>query len=222
VKKEAVFFLLAASILLGQTAGSATWKEFSIGPPTRNQSGFSPYGIRAEGVYLKRALARAYGLPEYAIIGPDWLDTERYAITGQVDNPADFKALFQQELTARFHMAAHLETKEVPIYLLKTIDGGAMRPPSGDSGGRGLSGGLKMSHTTVAAFAGFLADYIRRPVFDETGMDGSFDFSLSWNKGSPAALQEAVRQQLGLQLVEDKRSVELLIIEHIEKLQFPK
>jgi uncharacterized protein (TIGR03435 family) len=170
-------------------------------------------------VYLKRALAKAYGLPEYAVIGPDWLDTERYAITGQVDNPADFKPLFQHELTARFHMLAHVETREVPVYLLKTIERGSIRPPSGDIGGRGLSGGLKMPHATVAAFAGFLADYIRRPVFDETGMDGAFDFSLSWNKGNPAALQEAVKQQLGLQLMSERRSVELLIIDHIEKLR---
>jgi uncharacterized protein (TIGR03435 family) len=222
MKREAVFCILAASALFGQTAGPATWKEFSIGPPTRNQSGFSPYGIRADGVYLKRALARAYGLPEHRVIGPDWLDTERYAITGQVENPADFKLLFQQELTARFHMVARLETKEVPVYLLKTIDGGAIHPQPVEGGGRGLSGGMKMPHATVAEFAAALADYIRRPVFDETGLDGSFEFSLSWNKGNPAALQEAVKQQLGMQLVDDKRSVPLLIVDHIEKLQFSK
>jgi uncharacterized protein (TIGR03435 family) len=221
MRREAVLSILAVSALLGQTAASATWKEFSIGPPTRNQSGFSAYGIRAEGVPLKRALARAYGLPEHRIIGPDWLDTERYAITGQVDNPADFKPLFQQELTARFHMAAHLETKEVPIYILRTIEGGAMKPASGDSGGgRGMSG-LKMQ-STVGAFAIQLSDYIKRPVFDETGMDGTFDLSLFWKKGNPESLQEAVKQQLGLQLVDDKRSLELLIVDHIEKLQFPK
>jgi uncharacterized protein (TIGR03435 family) len=222
MRREAVLSILAVSALLGQTAASATWKEFSIGPPTRNQSGFSPYGIRAEGVPLKRALARAYGLPEHRIIGPDWLDTERYAITGQVDNPADFKPLFQQELTARFHMAAHLETKEVPIYILRTIEGGAMKPSSGDSaGGRGMSGGLRMQ-STVEAFVSQLSDLIKRPVFDETGMDGTFDFSLSWKKGNPESLQEAVKQQLGLQLVDDKRSLDLLIVDHIEKLQFPK
>jgi uncharacterized protein (TIGR03435 family) len=222
MRREAALSILAVSALLGQTAASATWKEFSIGPPTRNQSGFSPYGIRAEGVPLKRALARAYGLPEHRIIGPDWLDTERYAITGQVDNPADFQPLFQQELTARFHMAAHLETKEVPIYILRTIEGGAMKPSSGDgAGGRGMPGGLRMQ-STVEAFVSQLSDYIKRPVFDETGIDGKLDFSLSWKKGNPESLQEAVKQQLGLQLVDDKRSLDLLIIEHIEKLQFPK
>ena len=79
-----------------------------------------------------------------------------------------------------------------------------------------------MNHTTVAAFAGSLADYIKRPVFDETGLDGSFDFSLSWKMGNAASLQDAVKQQLGLQLVEDRRSLQLLIIDHIESLQFPK
>jgi len=219
MKRETSLFMAAAAVLLGQTA---TWTEFSIGPPTRNQSGFNQYGIRADGVYLRRVLAKVYDLPEHRIIGPDWLDTERYAITAQVDNPADFKPLFKQELAARFHMIAHLETKDVPVYLLKTINGGAARPPAGDLAGRGLAGGLKMNHTTVAAFAGSLADYIKRPVFDETGLDGSFDFSLSWKMGNAASLQDAVKQQLGLQLVEDRRSLQLLIIDHIESLQFPK
>ena len=200
MRREAVISILAVSALLGQTAGSATWKEFTIGPPTRNQSGFSQYGIRAEGVPLKRALARAYGLPEYAIIGPDWVDTERYAITGQVENPADFKPLFQQELTTRFHMVAHTETKEVPVFLLKTMEGGALKPASGDSP-HGLAG-LRLTHATVAVFAGALADLIRRPVFDETGLDGSFDLSLYWKSGNMVALQAAAKDQLGLQLVD--------------------
>ncbi len=222
MRKEIALFVLGVVALLGQTAGTATWTEFSIGPPTRNQSGFSPHGIRAEGIYLRRALAKAYDLPEHRIIGPDWLDTERYAITGQVDNPADFKPLFQQELTTRFHMVAHLETKDVPVYRLKSIDGAPYGPRRARAAAAVCSGGLRMPHATMATFASVLADYIKRPVFDETGLDGSFDFSLSWNLGNPAALQDAVKQQLGLQLVDDRRSLELLIVEHIEKLQFPK
>ncbi len=104
-------WLCAASALFGQSADSPKWKEFSIGPPTRNQTGFGPNGLRADGIPLVRALARAYGLPEHRIIGPDWLDTERYAIVAQVDDLKDFQPLFQQELTARFKMVAHREMR---------------------------------------------------------------------------------------------------------------
>jgi len=211
--------VLAAAVLSGQ---SPTWKEFSIGPPTRNQSGFNAYGIRAEGVPLKRALARAYGLPEHRIVGPAWLGTERYAIVGQVSDPKDFQPLFQQELTTRFQMTAHRETKEVPVYVLKTMESG--KPPlAGASVDRkGMGQGLKMTGVNVGRFVSELADYIEKPVFDETGMDGKFDFSLFWSGGSGAALQAAVKEQLGLQLVDDRRVLDILVIDHIEKLQFSK
>jgi uncharacterized protein (TIGR03435 family) len=218
MKLKTPIFLLAVSVL-GQSAG---WKEFSIGPPTKNQSGFSVYGIRAAGVPLKRALARAYGLPEHRIIGPAWLATERYAIIGQVSDPKDFQPLFQQELTTRFQMASHRETKEVPIYVLKKTEGSQKPAPSSDSNKNMIGRSIRMNGVTVTTFVNELADYIERPVFDETGMDGTFDFSLSWPKGSGAELQAAVKDQLGLQLVDDRRVLDILVIDHIEKLQFSK
>jgi|HubBroStandDraft_1064217.scaffolds.fasta_scaffold127380_2 uncharacterized protein (TIGR03435 family) len=219
MKKNAVLLVLAVSVLSGQ---SPTWKEFSIGPPTRNQSGFNASGIRAEGVPLKRALARAYGLPEHRIIGPGWIGTERYAIVGQVSDPKDFQPLFQQELTNRFQMTAHRETKEVPVYVLKTMEGGKPPLSGGGTEQKRMGQGLKMTGVNVGRFASELADYIEKPVFDETGMDGKFDFSLFWTGGNGAALQAAVKDQLGLQLVDDRRVLDILIIDHIEKPQFSK
>jgi uncharacterized protein (TIGR03435 family) len=213
--------LCAASALFGQSGDSPKWKEFSIGPPTSNQTGFGPNGLRAQGIPLVRALSRAYGLPEHRIIGPDWLDTERYAIVAQVDDLKDFQPLFQQELTARFKMVAHRETKEVLIYVIKPLDGA---PPPTQSHGNAPRGtmGFSVSGSTVAGFASTLADLVKRPVFDETGMDGKFDLSLYWKPNDWASLEAAAKEQLGLQLVPSRRSVELLIIEHIERLQFSK
>jgi uncharacterized protein (TIGR03435 family) len=59
-------------------------------------------------------------------------------------------------------------------------------------------------------------------VFDETGIEGRFDFSLSWKAGDIGSLQAAVKDQLGMQLLEEKRNVEILVIDHIEKLHFDK
>jgi uncharacterized protein (TIGR03435 family) len=216
--RKFVFSLLAASMLAGQTA--PTWREFTIGPPTRNQSGFSREGIRAEGVTLKKALARAWGLPEHRVIGPAWIDDERYSITGLVDDPKDFQPLFQQELTARFHMVAHAETKEVPVYVLRAGASGSVHSPPASSAKR-TSSGLVVRGSTVKDFAAVLADTLRQPVFDETGIEGKFDMELHWSQASFPSLEATVKQQLGLQLVEDRRTLDLLIIEHIEKLRFP-
>src|ERR1035437_2803618 len=125
VKRSAIL-LVAVPLLLAQTAVSPVWKEFLIGPATRNQSGRSRGGIRAEGILLKRALAWAWGLPEHRIIGPEWLAEQRYALSALVNDPQDLEPLLREEFTTRFKMAACLETNEMPVYVLRAHEG---QPP---------------------------------------------------------------------------------------------
>ncbi len=220
----------AVAVLLLSTAAFAQsgWQEFSIGPPTRNQAAWPQNGVRAEGVPLKRAIARAYGVPENRVAGPDWLADTRYAITAIVADPKDFQPMFQKELANQFHMLAHRETKVVPVFVLKASSEPAKTASSSGPGTITTSGstdGLNMinyPHATMSTFANTLGDAVGRPVIDETGMDGTYDITLRWKFGSNSALQTAVKQQLGLELADERRAVDLVIIDHIEKLQLSK
>ena len=81
---------------------------------------------------------------------------------------------------------------------------------------------IKFPHATLAVFLDNLGDVAGRPVIDETQMDGNFDLQLRWKQGSVSALQAAVKDQLGLELVDERRAVDLVVIDHIEKLQLSK
>jgi uncharacterized protein (TIGR03435 family) len=207
---------MAASVWAQSAAPE--WREFSIGPPIRGQSGFSREGIRAEGITLRKLIARAYGLPEHRIVGPAWINNERYALKALVLDPKDLQPLLQRELQTRFQMSARRENKEVPVYVLKSIDGAP--PPAGK--GASVRPALRMPQADLTMFADALADMIQRPVFNETGIDGAFDIALGWQLGDDVSLQNAVREQLGLLLAEEKRAVDLVYIDRIEKLTFPK
>src|SRR4051812_12631889 len=82
------------------------------------------------------------------------------------------------------------------------------------------------------------AAYIDKPVVDETGLDGRYDFTLEWaprrggrGNGSappPAAAPEAsdpdgpniftaVQGQLGLKLEPHKRSMEVIVVDKVER-----
>jgi uncharacterized protein (TIGR03435 family) len=91
-----------------------------------------------------------------------------------------------------------------------------------------------------------ISAYVTTPVEDATGLDGSYDFTISYspvgatnrNAGGgrgglegPAradsanaaaepdgaiTLFEAIQQQLGLKLVEEKRAVSVFVIDHVE------
>jgi bla regulator protein blaR1 len=121
----------------------------------------------------------------------------------------------------------------------------------GAGAGRGMPDGtqfLGRRNTTmvIAALdfynAGSGAGEIDRPVVDQTGLHGTFDFVLEYkpvnNNGLPATLSqapdapgatappgefggtpfvEALREQLGLKLVRTKAPVRTLVIDHVER-----
>ena len=80
-------------------------------------------------------------------------------------------------------------------------------------------------NASMAYLAGILANQLERPVTDATGLQGRYEFTLSWMTSVPAAgaaepgpdIFAALRQQLGLQLEAEKAPAEVLVIDRFEK-----
>ena len=92
---------LAVAGLWAQTSSGPAWKEFSIGPMVKPGGRYGNDGIRGDGVPLKKVIAKAYGLPEHRIVGPDWVNVQRYQWTAVVADPVNFQPFMQQELASR-------------------------------------------------------------------------------------------------------------------------
>jgi uncharacterized protein (TIGR03435 family) len=213
--------LIISTLLLAACAwGQPTWKEFSIGPPTGKNTRTTREGLEGAGVPFVRIVSRAYNVPEYLIQGPAWMASERYALTALVSDPQDFEALMQKELADRFHLAARREKQSMPVYVLQAIPGQPHKLPAAASGGGGKmsSGDITFRNAKIAGFAKQLADVLSRPVIDNTGIDGRFDFALTWLPANPLSLQQDVKDQLGLQLTEEKRDTDTLVVERAERL----
>ena len=63
------------------------------------------------------------------------------------------------------------------------------------------------------------AQHLNKPVLDKTGLLGEFSFNFIYppgGSGSPAYF-DAVQDQLGLKLEPIKASMEMLVIDHVEK-----
>ncbi|HTW81586.1 MAG TPA: TIGR03435 family protein [Terracidiphilus sp.] len=88
-------------------------------------------------------------------------------------------------------------------------------------GGRDVA--LAMLATSLPTQTGMAT--LPRPVIDETGLRGEYDFSLEWtfedssegnSQESGGTFREALKDQLGLKLKPEKKAVEVLVIDHIE------
>ena len=134
--RSAVF---SACALASATQGEApqTFEEASIkhivltpgrrltpldgGPGTKSPT-------RMAGTATMKALLRlAYGVKPYQVRGPAWIDTETYEIAAIVPagaNKMQAANMLRELLVERFHLAAHRETRQVPIYVLLAGRGG--------------------------------------------------------------------------------------------------
>jgi uncharacterized protein (TIGR03435 family) len=81
----------------------------------------------------------------------------------------------------------------------------------------------------MAELAGKLASLMGRPVKDETGLEGKYVLSMRWGKDTSdssapdlpavaAGLFAALQSQLGLKLEQQKGTVEVLVVDHAERV----
>lgn len=136
--------LFVAGSALAQTEAPATEFEVAsikpfVPPPPQGGRGVAfggrrggpgtndPSQITWNGTTLKNVIMTAYGVKNYQVSGPPWLDTERYTIAAKVP-PGTTKeqvlVMWQNLLAERFRLKLHRETKEIPIYEITVAKNG--------------------------------------------------------------------------------------------------
>ena len=197
---------------------------------------------------LNDMLVFAYGIHAKQITGaPGWVETEKYDITAQPQaegqpNDKQLKIMVQKLLTERFKLSFHRDKKELSVYAI-TVDksGHKLNKSEGNPNGlpglffRGL-GNLPVTNATMADFAGVMQGAVLdRPVADQTGLTGRWDFTLTWtpdefqfaglgvrvpppsDKAAAPDIFTAFREQLGLKLDSTKAPAEVFVIDKVEK-----
>ena len=213
-------------------------------------------GIRMQGrqftatnLSVSNLIMIAYAIhPRQLISAPDWIEKDRYDILGKPDvegqpNNRQMRALFQKLLADRFGMKFHREKMELSVYTIVIGKAGAKLAASEEDPKRDPTmffygpGKFVAKNVTIADFAGLLqGGVLDRPVVDQTGLAGRYDFGLIYRPDQPLigggrgdnppppsdqdALEDiygAVQQQLGLRLEAGKTQTDVIVVDHLEK-----
>jgi len=192
----------------------------------------------------------AYDVHSKQIVnGPDWIDKDKYDVTFVPDTEGapsnrQWKTILQKVLADRFQLTFHHDKRELSVYVLTVAKGGPKNLTKSDSTGDGFSvplrpvpGGFSMPihNAMMSDFTGFALQgaVLDRPVLDQTGIVGRYDFTLTWaplgtefggalpppqsTDNPPPGLFTAIQEQLGLKLDAVKAPADVMVIDKAEK-----
>jgi len=228
-------------------AALPSFEVASVRPSAPNATGgeaghFRTGKIAYENTRLKSLIEEAFNVKDYQIAGPDWLSSLRFDITATmpIGTPqAPVRLMLQRLLMERFKLAIHRETKELPKYVLVTAKNGPKMKAAAPGGAdiRSGHGRVEAQNITMSDLAAKLSSLLSRPVSDETGLTGGFNFTLDFtpetpqpmpfdggaeksveNTGNGPSIFTALQEQLGLKLESRRGPLAFLVIDHVERV----
>jgi hypothetical protein len=218
--------IIAALVLHATTAawGQLTFEVASVKPSAPTEAGRSsgyamrggpgttdPVRFSCENFDLASLVMMAYDIPPYKLSAPAWSHEAKFDVVANVPIGAtkeQFHVMLQNLLTERFQLKVHMDTKVVPIYVLLVAKSGPKLKEN--------TGATPMMTKVVST---------GRPVLDQTGLTGTYDFQLNLAGASrgadpdsnAASLFTVIQEQLGLKLESRVGPVTTLFIDHAEK-----
>jgi bla regulator protein BlaR1 len=184
---------------------SAT-RTFDVASVKVNRSGDPGWRLGApsrgtESIYnleLRKIVASSFRIQDKMVVGPDWTDTVRYDIQAKgspTANSPEVWEMMRSLLAERFRLQYHIETREIPAYVLVVARGGTklVKGEDGECAEAVRAGlatcdaiqflpfGMGIRNMPLAALAAGVARRLQdRPVVDRTGLTGRYDARVLW------------------------------------------
>lgn len=179
---------------------------------------------------------------------PDWTSSQKFDLNGKPDiagtpNSDQLRDMLKQALTDRFQLKFHEDKKEMSAYVLSVAKSGEKMTKAAPDAGvlpglffHGGLGRLVVTNATMDDFCNLMqSTVLDRPVVDQTGLGGRYNFLLNWTPdesqfggmgvkvpppsdaaNAPPPLYTAITEQIGLKLEAEKTPVRVLVVDHLD------
>jgi uncharacterized protein (TIGR03435 family) len=160
--------------------------------------------VRYSNISLKDCIRTAYRVKDFQVQGPDWIESTRFDITAKLPagaSESEVPEMLQTLLAERFKLTIRRDSREQSVLALTVGKGGAKLKPAevrtNDTEPQALGpdgkprqmmmmqfqpGGahLMAPSATVSSLADLVSRFTERPVIDMTGIEGQYDFDLTF------------------------------------------
>jgi uncharacterized protein (TIGR03435 family) len=234
---------LSSQALIGATQNQRPALEVVSVKPARTNR-FVPVAVNPQSfrtvMSLADAIEWAYDIHAYQLFGgPAWLRREYYEIEMKAAAPAtkrEMRESLQTVLAERFKLELHREPREMSVYALTIGTSVAKLPTSkgscGEDGCIDVAPGVLMArNANMTSIAATLSNMVDRPVIDQTGLDGRYEFRVKFDPTfqkrfdgqttSNTATDDpsifAALEDLGLKLEPRRTAVEIVVVDEAER-----
>jgi uncharacterized protein (TIGR03435 family) len=237
--------------LLAFTLGVfAAEPEFEVATIKPNKSGQTqgneailPSGqFQVTNVAMTNLVQFAYKVTDNFIFNkPSWFGSDRFDMVGKAGtdlSPEQLRPMLQTFLKQEFKLQVHEEQRPMDAFVMVVGKGGSKLVPAASKdksnckrvGGPVINGEQHMACTGMTiqelaeALPSIAPGYIRKPVVDQTGISGTYDFQLDWvgvnfiDQGG-LTMPDAVLKALGIKMEEKKIPMTVIVIDHVEKIE---
>ncbi|HLH30870.1 MAG TPA: TIGR03435 family protein [Terriglobia bacterium] len=199
-------------------------------------------------VTLVECIQYAYSVVNGDLIdGPDWIKSRaiRFDIVAKTSpetSQDNTRLMLRNLLSDRLKLTLHTEKKDMSFLGLGIAKNGPKLKPPNPTGDRGpqVAGRILHPDMSMAMLTMLLSRFERQTIVDMTGLKGTFTVDLQWvpdflrerslQSGPPPSLNgqpidssgpsiyTALQEQLGLRLESRKGPVDVLVVDHAEKI----
>jgi uncharacterized protein (TIGR03435 family) len=190
--------------------------------------------LSARNASLKVLIRYAYGVSDLQIVGPSWLDADRFDLAGKAPRGVDddqLMPMLQALLKERFQLVVHRETKVMPAFDMVVAKSGLKMTPFDPAHPvtppAGYHGRLMFGAGTMPELAARLTMGAGKVVLDKTGLGGRYSFMVlnytpvadatNGAVDAPPDFITAAEEQLGLKLVPKNEPVEVVVVDHANR-----
>jgi uncharacterized protein (TIGR03435 family) len=198
--------------------GEPSLTEVSIRPakPSISMS-LAGKSFRARGMELRKLISIAYDTSTARVFSSSPLANNTYEVSIKIvrDDRACLLALLQQALKGALGVNVRKESRTMDVYILTVSKGLKPLLRSADKDMPIMSdvGQINSRGAVLSYIASVLENLLDKVVLDETNLKGRYDIDLFWDRDNPESVIPAFREQLGLEIRKEVRSVEVLVFE---------
>ena len=214
--------------------GVRTLGEFKSSGPRAEYQGFSvsmlvseAWKVRSDQIALSQGVSPGAVYPMLeAGRSSGVYEIVALAAEGTAPTRDEFRTMLQSLLATRFKLSTHSEKRDAAVYVLRTDGRPQLKPSAGDgpchSVASRTSGGQKIvaTHCPIQTLIGDL--FVDRPIYDQTGLTGFYDFEITaalpfQATTDPAAITPFTAvKELGFKLEAQRLPVDTIVIDHVE------